>query len=105
MAKQSCTLNVTINILNGVDSNGCNEACPLECDFIEYRLRLFKNNYVFIRYYFKYFFNFSTSRATYPTKYYMGLYSNHTKVIASGIPTSDLNRALIPVNTFPFGDL
>ena len=32
--------------------------------------------------------------------YYMGLYSQHKKVIASGIPASDLNRALIKMNIF-----
>ena len=78
--KLNCSSSVTMDILDGIDNNICNHECPLECNFVDYKI--------------------STSRSTYPTPYYKSLLSTHSKINSSGIAYNDIEKAVLRVNIF-----
>lgn len=74
-----CGINVMYNFANF--SKECQDACPRECDTVEY--------------------DTSTSSLLYPSIYYKDtLLVNNSKIKGAGIPYSDIDKAVLRLNVF-----
>lgn len=62
------------------NSEDCVTACPLECEFVDYKI--------------------SSNQATFPTQYYEKLLSKHSIINSSGIYQEDIRRSVLRINVF-----
>jgi hypothetical protein len=75
-----CILDNVGSGLSGKIPNNCVEACPLECDNIEYDV--------------------ATSRISYPSPYVRNLLSKHPLIISSGIKNEMIDKSVLKVHIY-----
>ena len=79
--KIDCISTATRRSFSQRRNNKCMEACPNECDFIEYKV--------------------STTRVSFPSLQYRNyLIKNHEKINSSGISYENIRRAVLKINVF-----
>jgi hypothetical protein len=71
---------VIVKTLHSKNAEDCKAACPLYCEFVEYKV--------------------TTSQADFPTPYYTELLSKHSLINSSGINVDDIPKAVLRINVF-----
>ncbi len=80
VSELTCVVDSVIGFNKNGSSDICVNGCPMECDFIEYKV--------------------STSNLLYPNSYYKKPLLQHPKVNASGITYDEIDKATLRFNVF-----
>jgi Amiloride-sensitive sodium channel len=75
-----CVLQVIFDFSNLTTAKACTKACPLECDFIEYKISSFIGNF--------------------PTHYYKGILAKHALIRNANVSLDEIEKSVMRVNVY-----